>query len=177
MSYVMDSSHADRATDRSSAVVSRTTASFLDLPWGRVRVLIGPRGLTALDLHEPYEETYPIAQTSDLAHRAVHKQLRAYARGQLTRFSVPLDPHGTAFQTAVWRTLMTIPYGTTRTYGGIAASIGRPRAARAVGMACRTNPIGLVIPCHRVVGADGSLTGYAGGLTMKARLLKHEGGH
>jgi methylated-DNA-[protein]-cysteine S-methyltransferase len=177
MSDSMDSSHAQRVTDRSPAVAAQTTASFIDLPWGTVRVLVGPRGLTALDLHTPFAGKYPTAPASDPAHRAAHKELRAYARGQLTRFSVPLDPRGTVFQTAVWRTLMNIPYGTTRTYGDIAAAIGRPRAARAVGMACRSNPIGLVIPCHRVVGADGSLTGYAGGLTLKAKLLQHESTH
>jgi methylated-DNA-[protein]-cysteine S-methyltransferase len=139
--------------------------------------VIGPQGLIALDLTPPYQDDYPLAPASDPAHRAVHAQLRAYARGQIKEFSLPLDPPGTPFQRAVWAALLRIPYGETRTYGEIAAAIGHPGAARAVGMACRTNPIGLIIPCHRVVGGDGSLTGYAGGLDLKARLLQHERTH
>jgi methylated-DNA-[protein]-cysteine S-methyltransferase len=130
-----------------------------------------------LDLHAPFEGAYPAAPASDPEHQAVHRQLRAYARGRLTAFSLPIDPQGTPFQRVVWAALLAIPYGQTRTYGDVAAAIGRPGAARAVGMACRTNPIGLVIPCHRVVGANGSLTGYAGGLDLKKRLLQHENTH
>jgi len=150
------------------------TESTVDLPLGTVRVLIGPRGLITLDLHPPFDGDYPRAPLSDPTHRDVHTQVRAYTRGRLTRFSLPLDPHGTPFQRAVWRALLAIPFGQTRTYGEIAAAIGRPQAARAVGAACRANPIGLVIPCHRVIGRDGALTGYAGGLDLKARLLRHE---
>jgi methylated-DNA-[protein]-cysteine S-methyltransferase len=137
-------------------------------------VVIGPQGVIALDLRPPFDDEYPRAPASDSAHRAAHEQLRAYTRGQLKEFSLPLDPQGTPFQRAVWAALLKIPYGETRTYGEIAAAIGRPGAARAVGMACRSNPIGLIIPCHRVVGGDGTLTGYAGGLALKARLLEHE---
>jgi methylated-DNA-[protein]-cysteine S-methyltransferase len=104
----------------------------------------------------------------------IHQELIAYSRGQITRFSVPLDLQGTPFQRAVWQALLDIPYGATRSYGAIAAAVGRPGAARAVGGACHANPIGLIVPCHRVVGADGGLTGYAGGLDLKARLLAHE---
>jgi methylated-DNA-[protein]-cysteine S-methyltransferase len=103
--------------------------------------------------------------------------MRAYARGEIKEFALPLDPQGTPFQRAVWAALLRIPYGETRTYGEIAAAIGHPGAARAVGMACRSNPIGLIIPCHRVVGGDGTLTGYAGGLDLKATLLQHERTH
>lgn len=153
------------------------TASYIDLPWGTARVVMAPQGMIALDLRPPFDGAYPTAAASDPAHRAVHAQLRAYARGRLTSFSLPIDPQGTPFQRRVWAALLTIPYGETRTYGQVAAAIGRPGAARAVGMACRTNPVGLVIPCHRVVGGDGGLTGYAGGLALKAKLLQHERTH
>lgn len=156
---------------------SLTTASSVALPWGRARVVIGPQGVIAFDLRPPFDDEYPKAASTEPAHREAHEQLRAYAHGQLKAFSLPLDPQGTPFQRAVWAALLNIPYGETRTYGEIAAAIGHPGAARAVGMACRTNPIGLIIPCHRVVGGDGSLTGYAGGLTLKARLLQHERAH
>ena len=160
-----------------NAVDSLATASDVELPWGPAHVVIGPLGVVALDLRPPFDAEYPTAHASDPMHRTVHAQLRAYARRRLTCFSLPIDPPGTPFQRTVWAALLKIPYGETRTYGQIAAAIGHPGAARAVGMACRTNPIGLIIPCHRVVGADGALTGYAGGLDLKARLLRHEGVH
>ncbi len=102
------------------------------------------------------------------------RQLRAYFRGECRAFDLPLAPQGTPFQRAVWAALLEIPYGETRSYAEIAARIGRPRACRAVGMANRCNPLPVFIPCHRVIGADGSLTGYAGGLEMKAALLALE---
>lgn len=89
-------------------------------------------------------------------------------------FATPLAPLGTPFQRAVWQALLDIAYGTTATYGEIAASVGRPKAQRAVGMANHVNPIALIIPCHRVIGASGSLTGYGGGLPLKAALLELE---
>ena len=103
------------------------------------------------------------------------EQLRAYAAGELTDFDLPLRPIGTEFRRHVWAALMEIPYGTTTTYGRIAGDLGRPTGSRAVGAAVGANPIGIVIPCHRVVGADGSLTGYGGGLDNKVALLHHEG--
>lgn len=150
--------------------------SRLNLPWGQARIITGPNGVVELTLCAPAPSPapHPRLRESARAHRAIHSELHAYARGKLTRFSVALDPYGTPFQHAVWRALLAIPFGQTRTYGEIAAAIGRPKAARAVGTACRTNPIGLVIPCHRVIGHDGALTGYAGGLDVKARLLRHE---
>lgn len=102
------------------------------------------------------------------------RQLEEYFAGQRTAFDLPLRPQGTAFQRSVWQALQVIPYGETRTYGQIAAAVGRPKASRAVGGACHCNPIGIIIPCHRVVGASGSLTGYAGGLDRKAALLALE---
>lgn len=101
-------------------------------------------------------------------------QLADYFAGRRTEFDLPLAPSGTPFQQAVWRALLAVPFGETSTYGAIAAAVGRPKAVRAVGAAIGANPIGIVVPCHRVVGADGQLTGYAGGLQRKARLLALE---
>ncbi|MEM7253488.1 MAG: methylated-DNA--[protein]-cysteine S-methyltransferase [Pseudomonadota bacterium] len=101
-------------------------------------------------------------------------QLHAYFAGELTEFDMVLEPEGTAFQCEVWRRLLTIPFGVTTTYGAIANEMGRPNASRAVGAANGANPIGIVVPCHRVVGASGALTGYGGGLENKAFLLSHE---
>jgi len=102
------------------------------------------------------------------------EQLRAYFAGDLTQFDLPLGPRGTEWQRKVWRALEEIPFGETRSYGDIARRAGNPLAYRAVGMANNRNPIALIIPCHRVIGADGSLTGYGGGLPLKERLLAHE---
>ena len=106
---------------------------------------------------------------------AAEAQLREYFAGARRTFDLPLAPHGTAFQQRVWAALRAIPYGETRTYGELAAAIGSPNASRAVGMANHRNPISIVIPCHRVIGANGTLTGYAGGLEVKRRLLALEG--
>lgn len=102
------------------------------------------------------------------------KQLDEYFAGERKAFDLPLAPKGTAFQQEVWKALQEIPYGETGTYGEIAAAIGNPKAARAVGMANNKNPIGIIIPCHRVVGANGKLVGYAGGMEKKAFLLELE---
>lgn len=104
-------------------------------------------------------------------------QLAEYFEGQRREFSVPLRPEGTPFQRRVWEALQAIPYGETRTYGQVAEAIGRPGAQRAVGGACRANPIVIAIPCHRVIGADGSMTGYGGkrrDLDLKRSLIAHE---
>ncbi|MGI6239279.1 MAG: methylated-DNA--[protein]-cysteine S-methyltransferase [Christensenellales bacterium] len=102
------------------------------------------------------------------------EEVRAYLAGARQAFDFPMAPRGTEFQQKVWRALGEIPYGETRTYAQIAAAAGNPRASRAVGMANNRNPIMIAIPCHRVIGADGSLTGYAGGLDMKRELLAME---
>ena len=101
-------------------------------------------------------------------------QLRAYFDGNRQSFDLPLAPNGTSFQQRVWRALQDIPYGDTITYGELASHIGRPTASRAVGAANAQNPLPIVIPCHRVIGANGKLTGYAGGLNIKQALLDHE---
>jgi methylated-DNA-[protein]-cysteine S-methyltransferase len=102
------------------------------------------------------------------------EQLTAYFAGELRQFTLPLAPRGSAFQHQVWAALRAIPFGETRSYGELAAALGHPGSARAVGAANRTNPIGIVVPCHRVIGADGTLTGYAGGIERKRFLLDHE---
>lgn len=102
------------------------------------------------------------------------RQLQAYLDGSGCGFSVPIAPDGSDFCQTVWNALCQIPYGETRTYGQIAQTIGRPGAARAVGRACHQNPIGILIPCHRVIGRDGALTGFAGGLPLKQKLLELE---
>jgi methylated-DNA-[protein]-cysteine S-methyltransferase len=104
----------------------------------------------------------------------VAEQLDAYFDGTLRTFDLEFAPSGTAFQLAVWKALEAIPYGTTWSYRDVVAAIGNPRATRAVGLANNRNPIALLVPCHRVIGANGSLTGYGGGVAMKAWLLDHE---
>lgn len=101
-------------------------------------------------------------------------QLAQYFKGRLTQFDLDLQPKGTAFQKRVWQALLTIPYGTTATYGQIAEQIDNPKAFRAVGLANRSNPIPIIIPCHRVIGKNGKLTGFAGGLDIKQALLDLE---
>lgn len=116
------------------------------------------------------EKTCPVLQ-------CCADQLRAYFRGELQVFDLPLDSGGTTFQRMVWAELVRIPYGSTRTYGEVAAAIGRPTAVRAVGMANHVNPLPIVVPCHRVVGKGGKLVGYAGGLEVKKFLLQLEREH
>ncbi|MFO7695095.1 MAG: methylated-DNA--[protein]-cysteine S-methyltransferase [Vicinamibacterales bacterium] len=106
--------------------------------------------------------------------RAVERQLREYFQGKRTEFDLPLHPKGTPFQQSVWKALLKIPYGKTRSYGDIAKAIGRPTAVRAVGLANGRNPLPIVVPCHRVIGASGKLVGYGGGLHVKQALLDRE---
>ncbi|MDR0337166.1 MAG: methylated-DNA--[protein]-cysteine S-methyltransferase [Planctomycetaceae bacterium] len=111
--------------------------------------------------------------STSLLRRAA-RQIEEYLNGQRTEFDLPLKPEGTEFQRAVWKALLTIPYGTTKSYRDIAEQINSPKAYRAVGMANHQNPITIIIPCHRVIGSDGSLTGYGGGLKLKQQLLDLE---
>ncbi len=114
-------------------------------------------------------------ERSEKPFREVVRQLKAYFAGKLTEFDLPLAPQGTEFQLKVWQTLRTIPYGETWSYGELARRIRRPHAPRAVGAANGQNPIPVIVPCHRVIGADGSLTGFGGGLPIKQTLLALEG--
>lgn len=121
---------------------------------------------------EELPEDMQICETALLTE--AFRQLESYFAGALQEFSLPLEPNGTDFMKQVWSALCEIPYGKTATYGEIAKTVGKPKAARAVGLANNRNPIPIIIPCHRVIGADGSLTGYAGGLDMKKKLLDLE---
>ena len=114
-----------------------------------------------------------LKKSTDLIKKAV-LQLNEYLIGERTEFDLPLKPEGTAFQKKVWEALCTIPYGQTRSYKEIAVQIGNEKACRAVGMANNRNPISIIIPCHRVIGADRSLVGYGGGLNIKVKLLNLE---
>lgn len=116
----------------------------------------------------------PEAQRSARALAEVRRQVNEYAKGKRQVFEFELDAQGPDFNQRVWKALRDIPFGTTTSYGAVAKAIGFPKAARAVGAANGANPIGLIVPCHRVIGADGSLTGYGGGLPLKRRLLAHE---
>jgi methylated-DNA-[protein]-cysteine S-methyltransferase len=129
------------------------------------------RAVEVLERHWPAAE--PDSEAAPLPE--VRRQLDDYLAGRRRQFDVPLDFGGTPFQRLCWEALLRIPYGETRTYGSMAREIGRPAAVRAVGHANHDNPIGVIIPCHRVIGANGSLTGYAGGLDMKRVLLELEG--
>lgn len=108
--------------------------------------------------------------------REAARQLREYFDGGRRSFELPLSPRGTAFQRDVWKRLQAIPFGAVRSYGELARELGHPSASRAVGAANGRNPLAVVVPCHRVIGSDGSLTGYAGGIGVKRWLLAHEGG-
>jgi methylated-DNA-[protein]-cysteine S-methyltransferase len=152
---------------------------ILPSPIGSLTLVAEAGQLTGLymDLqqHRPGDDT--IGAPGDPAaapFAAAGRQLAAYFAGQLTEFDLPLAPAGTQFQRRVWAALQAIPYGQTWSYGQLAEKIGSPSASRAVGLANGRNPIALVIPCHRVIGSDGSLTGYGGGLDRKRFLLSLE---
>jgi len=123
-----------------------------------------------------HDKIWPGAEwtPSLLELKPIVDQLEAYFCGALAAFDYPLDPDGTEFQRLVWKALLDIPFGEKRTYGQVARAIRQPRAARAVGLANNQNPIAIVIPCHRVVGANGALSGYGGGVKRKRWLLEHE---
>jgi methylated-DNA-[protein]-cysteine S-methyltransferase len=139
------------------------------------RIAIGECGGSVTNL---YFSTDRVPQHADYGETELigeaFRQLNAYLRGELSVFSLPLAPSGTPFMQSVWTQLSTIPYGATMSYRDIAAAVGNPRAVRAVGMANNRNPVPLIIPCHRVIGSDGSLTGFRGGLAVKKALLELE---
>lgn len=142
----------------------------------RVIVTAEAGSIRRIELGEGLEQGEPPDDREPLIREAL-SQLRAYFAGRLTRFDLPLRLAGTDFQKQVWRALQTIPYAETRSYGQIAAQIGAPKACRAVGAANGSNRIPIVIPCHRVIGANGDLTGFGGGLPRKRMLLALEAQH
>ena len=140
-------------------------------PVGDILLRAGDDGRLT-DLYLRHDET--AAPTTGGPFDAVREQLDAYFAGELETFELDLDPHGTPFQQRVWAELSRIPYGETISYSELAHRLGDPKLVRAVGLANGRNPISIVIPCHRVIGADGSLVGYGGGLERKRWLLEHE---
>lgn len=164
------------ATD---AVRHRATAqAHLDTPLGPLLLARTTAGLAGAwfdgQKDHPGELAAPLAPQDELLQRAA-RQLQAYFHGEPAAFDLPLDLHGTKFQRAVWRSLLAIGRGSTCSYGDIARRIGAPLAVRAVGAAIGKNPVSVIVPCHRVVGSGGALTGYAGGVPRKLALLELEG--
>ncbi|MCO6057455.1 methylated-DNA--[protein]-cysteine S-methyltransferase [Pseudomonas sp. MOB-449] len=149
---------------------------FHDSPTGPLLLAGDDTGLQMLYM-DTERRDYPNAdwQPASRQFDETCRQLDRYFEGRLKRFDLPLAPRGTPFQQQVWQALLQIPYGQTTCYSELAERIGNPKAVRAVGTANGANPISIIIPCHRVIGRDGSLTGYAGGLERKALLLKLEG--
>lgn len=147
----------------------------LDAPIGIVRIIEEDGFIISVHTMQEIE-----SMSDDIVYReteillSAKKQLEEYFAGIRKNFDLPLKPKGTPFQLLVWEQLKQIPYGETRSYGEIAKAIGNPKASRAVGGANNKNPIGIIVPCHRVIGANGKLVGYAGGLDMKEKLLMLE---
>ena len=140
----------------------------------KIRLVATKSGLQALQFH-PFHT--PEGERNDANQWMIEaaEELRAYFAGTLRVFRVPLDMQGTDFQLNVWNYLVKIPYGETRSYAQVATAVGRPAAVRAVGAANGSNPVAIIVPCHRVIGSNGKLTGYGGGLPMKKRLLEMVG--
>ncbi len=159
--------------------MNEVTSRTIDSPVGPLTLAGDGRTITNLRMvdqtHPPSDQVDWSPQPS--AFPEAVEQLRAYFDGELTEFDLTLDMRGTPFQRRVWRALTEIPYGETESYGELARRVGQPGAARAVGMANGHNPIAIIVPCHRVIGADGSLTGYGGGLDRKRTLLQLEQDH
>lgn len=149
----------------------------MDSPVGTLRLSSDGQGLTGLSMTERYRGVVVDApeERADAVLEEAIAQLRAYFAGELQTFDLPLRPRGSEFQRTVWAELGRVPFGATVSYGQLAQRIGKPSAVRAVARANATNPVGIVVPCHRVIGSDGTLTGYAGGLDRKRWLLTHEG--
>lgn len=160
------------ATAQSTAVMST-----MDSPIGTLTLTVEGEVLTGVHMHEQRHapELSPGIERDDAALAPFVAQLQAYFAGELTDFEAPIELRGTEFQRRVWASLQEIPYGETISYGELARWVGNPKASRAVGLANGRNPVAIVVPCHRVIGADGSLTGYGGGLERKVWLLEHEG--
>lgn len=147
--------------------------AYYNSPLGVLKILADEKGIKEIEFAQ--EEFKSIQNSSSKIIKDCIKQLDEYFRGKRKSFELKLNPEGTEFQKKVWKELLKIPYGKTLSYGEISRRIKNPKAVRSVGQAIGRNPISIVIPCHRVIGSDGSLTGYASGLWRKEWLLKHEG--
>lgn len=148
--------------------------SYLDSPVGRLLVTGSDTALTGLYLADHLRREVIAGPRDDDAFSELAGQLAEYFAGRRISFDIPLAPTGTVFQRRVWDLLGQIEYGTSRSYGALARELGNPNAARAVGLANGRNPISILVPCHRVVGSSGALTGYSGGLSNKQWLQQHE---
>jgi methylated-DNA-[protein]-cysteine S-methyltransferase len=157
-------------------VIATVSYSDMESPVGRLLLVGGPAGLVGIQFQSERNRPAidPRWQHEPGVFVSLVQQLNEYFAGRRRVFSVTLAPQGTAFQQSVWHTLQAIPYGTVRSYAEIARQIGKPRAFRAVGRANGANPWPIVVPCHRVIGSDQSLTGFGGGLDIKRRLLALE---
>jgi len=145
-------------------------------PIGPLTLVSDGTALTHCEFENPRYPFEAAPPGEDAIIAEARRQLDAYFAGKLRAFDLPLAPRGTPFQQRVWAELVKIPYGVTRSYGALAAALGAPKAPRAVGLANGRNPIAIIVPCHRVIGADGSLTGYGGGMARKRLLLDLEQG-
>ncbi len=148
---------------------------YLDSPLGRLRLVSDGKHLVSIEFDGGHTCTATDCELSDQLLQDCASQLQEYFAGTRHSFDLPLAPGGTQFQQSVWQQLTQIPHGQTCSYKDIATGIGKPKAVRAVGAANGRNPIPIVVPCHRVIGSDGSLTGFAGGIGMKKQLLELEG--
>ncbi|WP_328320797.1 methylated-DNA--[protein]-cysteine S-methyltransferase [Streptomyces sp. NBC_00388] len=150
--------------------------TVIDSPYGPLTLVAADGLLSGLYMtdqrHRPADETF--GEPDPRPFGQVREELTAYFAGELTEFTVPLHLAGTPFQRTVWEELRQIPYGETRSYGDLAGRLGRPGASRAVGLANGKNPVGIIVPCHRVIGSTGGLTGYGGGIGRKQQLLAFE---
>ena len=153
------------------------TYRYLETPIGRLMLAGTERGLWRIEFASGKTRRGPQPQwrRDDECLPEAAVQLRDYFAGQRRDFDLPIEPRGTDFQLRTWRALRAIPYGATTTYAALARSIGKPKAVRAVGAANGRNPLPIVVPCHRVIGSDGSLTGFGGGTDVKRTLLQLEG--
>ncbi|MFY0594115.1 methylated-DNA--[protein]-cysteine S-methyltransferase [Roseivirga sp.] len=149
-----------------------TAITYMDSPLGRIKIIGDADAIKMVSFIDREErETEGVLP---LTVRNCKKQLKEYFAGKRKEFNIPVDPEGTEFQKEVWQSLLTIPFGKTSTYAKQSTKLGDIKKIRAVGSANGKNPIAVIIPCHRVIGTDGSLTGYAGGLDKKEWLLRHE---
>jgi methylated-DNA-[protein]-cysteine S-methyltransferase len=157
--------------------MSDSCYTIMESPVGPLLLRCDGDLLTGIEFQRrrPTKHEHPAGAARRPPLREAIRQLQAYFRGDLHEFDLPLEASGTAFQRQTWKALQSIPYGETISYAELARRVGNPRAVRAVGTANGANPLPIVIPCHRVIGSDGKLTGYGGGLDIKQQLLKLEG--
>ncbi len=153
----------------------RCASAVLDTPVGKLRVVASPRGICRVAFGARGQSGPDGAPAARRHLAAAVAQLREYFAGRRRHFRLRVELAGTRLERRIWRALCRIPYGSTVSYGELARRLGVPRAARAIGRACASNPVPVIVPCHRVVAADGSLHGFGGGLWRKRRLLEQEG--